>query len=119
MVREHFPRTYESWYRINYRWVRMGTVPIKLIILQRLLAPGWHVGELGDGLGAGMDVKFLVNVPDVSVDGGDAETQGFGDFLIEVSLRQQFEHFAFARRKSLRFDFFWEFVKRLDHFAGD
>jgi hypothetical protein len=49
-------------------------------------------GKTKVAAGARMNVKFLVNVPDVSVDRRYGETQALGDFLIEVSASQQFEH---------------------------
>ncbi len=48
-------------------------------------------------LGTRADVEFFVNVADVSVDGGHADVQRLGNFLVEVAAGQEVEHFAFAR----------------------
>lgn len=69
----------------------------------RGLAPGGtavSVGEVsifGHGLGTRANVKFFVDASDVGVDGGDADIEAIGDFLVEVTAGEQFEDFLFAR----------------------
>ena len=65
-------------------------------------------GELrvpGHGLGPGTNMKFFVNAADISVDRRDADLERFGNFLVKKTVRQQFQHFPFARRKALDIHF--------------
>ena len=40
---------------------------------------------IGNRLGAGPHLKLLVHAPDISVDGGHADVQPLGDFLVDDS----------------------------------
>src|ERR1039457_5457681 len=62
-----------------------------------------NVRELGDGLRTRADVQFLVDAPDVRVDRGHADVQRLGDFLVEIATREEFQHFALARREIVWF----------------
>jgi len=53
--------------------------------------------ELQRGFGAGVDVKFIVDVLEMPANGFEADTEAVGDFLVGKAVDDQFEDFAFAR----------------------
>src|SRR5579859_8212288 len=50
----------------------------------------------GDRFGARADVELIVDVPDVPLDGVEADVQLGGDFLIETTLGQEFKDLQLA-----------------------
>ena len=38
-----------------------------------------------------LHVKFLVNLPDMGIDGRNADVEGVGDFLVEIASSQEFQ----------------------------
>ena len=52
--------------------------------------------KLGDGFGAGADLKFFVDSANVGVDSLVADAKFFGDFFVEKALAETIEHFLFA-----------------------
>ena len=59
--------------------------------------------EAGDGGGAGVDVKFLVDVSQMTADGAFADTEFAGNFLGLQSARDALKDFRFARREAVEF----------------
>ena len=60
------------------------------------------VCKLGDRLRARANMQLFVNAADVRVDRWHADVQRLGNFLVEIAAGEQFEHFALARRKTVR-----------------
>src|SRR5271168_4361127 len=53
-------------------------------------AAGAGGGQMfGDGFGAGADVEFFVDVPDMGVDGGVGNLHLISDFLVEKALGEE------------------------------
>src|ERR1035441_916809 len=46
-------------------------------------------------------MELFIHAPDVGVDGGHADVEPLGNFLVEIAARQQLQNFLFARRKLL------------------
>jgi len=61
-----------------------------------------NVHELGDGLRTRADMQLFVDAADVRVDRRQTDVQRLGDFFGAITTRNEFEHFAFARRKIVR-----------------
>ena len=55
--------------------------------------------RLGNGLGAGIDVKLSVNIMEMKSHGVDADKELVGDCLVTVSLNKGFEKFSLAWRE--------------------
>src|SRR5580765_1156028 len=56
-------------------------------------------GKASHGFGAGADMEFLVNVPDMGVNGADAHAQFIGDFFGTPAFGEQSQDFLFAGRQ--------------------
>jgi len=59
------------------------------------------VKGLRNGLRFRVNMKLLVDPADISIDGRTGNVQAVGDFLIQISARQQVQHYLFPRRKLL------------------
>jgi len=73
-----------------------------------------------DGLGAGVDVEFVVDALEVFADGVEADGEEFGDFLVEATAGEMVQDLEFAGGEL--FEFGSEaglLVEELDHFTGD
>src|SRR5450755_3605263 len=57
----------------------------------------------GDGLGARADMKFVINASAVGVNSSEAHLKFFSYFFEKAAFGDQFQYFAFARRKRLHF----------------
>src|SRR5205807_8127700 len=81
-----------AFYSVGTRISAAQTIRPNLILLRAEI--------LGDGLGAGADVKFAVDVTDVSVHGLEGDGEQVGDFLVGVTSGQQIKNFPFTRGQS-------------------
>jgi hypothetical protein len=54
------------------------------------------VEKLHNGLRAGTDLQFLINVAEVAADGVEADAEVVGDLLVAMALGQQFQNLEFA-----------------------
>ena len=52
--------------------------------------------EFGNGLGAGPNLKFLIDPPNIGMDGFVTDPELFGDFFIEETLAKAVEDLLFA-----------------------
>lgn len=71
-------------------------------------------------LGAGADLEFGVDVDDVGADGGEADAEAVGDFLVEESLGEEPQDLVLAMREQAGEG--WVGRRGLegcDHLAGD
>jgi hypothetical protein len=89
---------------------------LKPVVNENYLASG----EAGDGFGAGADVKFLVDVAYMGVNGADADAELIGDFFGAPTLGEESQDFFFARGEISFFaDSDCGLAKCGDNFAGD
>src|SRR5439155_27215240 len=74
----------------------------------------------GDRLGAGTDVKLVVDITDMGVNGLKGNRECICDFLVHIALGQQVEDFTFARGQRLGGRLVGpRLVKGLNDFSGD
>ena len=63
-------------------------------------APSRRLGlpqMLGDGLSPRANVELLIDMPDMSVNGGVGQAEFVGDLLVEITFGQQLKDLGFAR----------------------
>lgn len=78
------------------------------------------LGVSRHGLGAGMDVKLFVDVPNMGANRGQTDTQGIGYFLESIAPGGKIQHLVLPRRKTCITRRTWlGTLKALNDFAGD
>ena len=59
--------------------------------------------EFEDGFGAGADVEFVIDMPEMPADCVFRKAQAGGDLFVGTALREQFEDVGFAGGKAFNF----------------